>query len=83
VEKTDVNTAKDTGDKGCEICFSNDFPFLKFCEPEDVRVQECLVVRVELFLGRIKQMQQGAVVLAERRRGVAGYNLQNGRMGVR
>jgi hypothetical protein len=57
MEKSHIDAAKDTADKSCNIRFPNHFPFLQVLETKGVGFQERLILRIQLFLGCIKEVQ--------------------------
>jgi hypothetical protein len=65
MEKADVDAPKDTTNEGGEVGFSNDFAFLDVFESEDVWVKERLIrlLRVQLLLCCVKEMQEGDIVV--------------------
>jgi hypothetical protein len=57
VEESNIDTAKDTGDKSRKVCFPNHFPFLLLLETKCVGFEEGLILRIQLFLGCIEEVQ--------------------------
>jgi hypothetical protein len=75
MEESNINAAKDTAYESRKICLPNHFPFLQLFETKVIGIQERLILRVQLFLGSIKKVQQGTVILTECGRRVSGYDL--------